>query len=109
MASSSFKTAFYDLNNPVLLLRRHFDITGQAHAPLKISMATSAGFPFGTASALLIQYVAFALSLTARVTKAFIRYRGCMCIGFQIGRPSAFIAAKASKISVGQVFPFSLR
>lgn len=35
MASSSFKTAFYDLNNPVLLLRRHFDITGQAHAPLK--------------------------------------------------------------------------
>ena len=33
---------------------------------------------------------------------------GCMCMGFQIGRPSARKAARASRISVGEDFPGSV-
>ena len=33
---------------------------------------------------------------------------GCMCMGFQMGRPSALRSASFSKISVGQVLPGSL-
>ena len=48
-----------------------------------------------------------ALPVPPIVTNSFIRNIGCICIGFQIGRPSALIEAIASRISVGQVFPCS--
>ena len=35
-------------------------------------------------------------------------YIGCICMGFQIGLPSALKAANASRISVGQLFHASL-
>ena len=42
------------------------------------------------------------------VMNSWSRYMGCMCMGFQMGRPSALYAASFSKISVGQLFPASL-
>ena len=49
----------------------------------------------------------FALPEPFPVINSCIRYIGCICIGFQIGRPSALILAIASSISVGQLFPVS--
>ena len=72
------------------------------HNPLsKISIPASNVLPSRYAFVL-------ALPIPSLVMKGFILNTGCMCIGFQIGLPSALYFVNSSNISVGQVLPASL-
>ena len=74
---------------------------GRQSPLLKISAPTSTLFPS-------IQALVLPLPFPSTVTNGFIRYIGCRCIGFHIGRPSALKLFKASKISEGLDFPLSV-